>query len=282
MSGRTRKIILVVGVLVVLCGVAGILYPFIGAWINSGRMRKDIDDYKNEVAALEDTEAEEMLASARAYNDALYARTGGAVGTLTEEEEKTYQAQLAMSVTTIMGYLEIPKIGESLPIYHGTSEAALQEGVGHLEGSSLPVGGTSTHTVLTGHSGLPSKKILTELDRLENGDTFTVTVLNETLTYEVDGRTVLLPEDVDLTIREGADECTLVTCTPIGANTHRLLVHAHRVPTPETPAAEEGTETGAAAHSGFWPAVIIAAAAAVAVLILIVVIRRRKHVNGKS
>ena len=129
-----------------------------------------------------------------------------------------------------MGYIDIPEIKCTLPIYHGTSEAVLQVGVGHIEGSSLPVGGEGTHCVLSGHSGLPSAVLFTHLEDLDIGDLFTLQIMDETLTYEVDRFNRVLPHEMDLlTIEEGKDSCTLVTCTPYGVNTHRLLVHAHRV-----------------------------------------------------
>lgn len=260
MSDRTRKVILIIGVVIMLVGLGGILYPFVGEWINHGRYVRDVDDYRSQVDSMGDAKSQELLQGAYAYNDALFERTGGVISELTQEQRAAYDAALNMSATTIMGYIDLPKIGETLPIYHGTSEAVLQEGVGHLEGSSLPVGGASTHTVLTGHAGLPSKKIFTNLDQLEIGDTFTLTVLGRELTYQVDEIEVKLPEDVLLSVDQGADQCTLVTCTPIGANTHRLLVHALRVEDgagAETPA--EPDRLGAGFYIGVALAVLAAA-----------------------
>ncbi len=133
-----------------------------------------------------------------------------------------------------MGYIEIPGIEVSLPIYHGTSDGVLQVAVGHLQGSSLPVGGPSTHCVLSGHRGLPSAKLFTNLDQLAEGDIFMLRILNETLTYEVDQIHIVLPDEMgDLVVQEGQDHCTLITCTPYGVNTHRLLVRGKRIETPE-------------------------------------------------
>lgn len=229
MSDKIRKIVLIIGILITVGGIIGILYPFVGNYINSLNHKKIVNNYQAEVKAMGETEVQRLLREASEYNIRLFQR-GGKIINLSEEQSVEYKNTLNMSVTTIMGYIEIPKINVFLPIYHGTSESVLQAGIGHLEGSSLPIGGNDTNTVLTGHSGLPSNKMFTDLDQLREGDTFTITVLDNVVTYEVDRTEVRLPEDVDLTIEAGKDICTLITCTPIGVNTHRLLVHAHRVP----------------------------------------------------
>ncbi|MBQ1188425.1 MAG: class C sortase [Peptococcaceae bacterium] len=149
---------------------------------------------------------------------------------LTEEEKEIYEKTLDVSGTGIMGYIEIDSIDVSLPIYHGTEDSVLQIAVGHLDWSSLPVGGAGTHCVMSGHRGLPSAKLFTHLDELVEGDTFVVRVLDEVFTYEVDQILIVEPEDVSaLTIEPGNDLCTLVTCTPYGINSHRLLVRGHRI-----------------------------------------------------
>jgi sortase A len=208
-------------------GMCLLLYPSFSNWFNEGKQTEAITDYE---AILEDTSAEEIqsqLDNAKAYNQKL-AETGYTSFTLSEEEEVEYQNQLNLS--QIMGYIEIPSIRVKLPIYHGTSDEVLQVGAGHIEGSSLPVGGESTHCVLSGHRGLPSSKLFTDLDMLTIGDVFVITVLNETLTYEVDQVLIVDPDDTSaLGIVEGEDLCTLVTCTPYGINTHRLLVRGHRI-----------------------------------------------------
>jgi sortase A len=208
-------------------GMCLLLYPSFSNWFNEGKQTEAITDYE---AILEDTSAEEIqsqLDNAKAYNQKL-AETGYTSFTLSEEEEVEYQNQLNLS--QIMGYIEIPSIRVKLPIYHGTSDEVLQVGAGHIEGSSLPVGGESTHCVLSGHRGLPSSKLFTDLDQLTTGDVFVITVLNETLTYEVDQVLIVDPDDTSaLGIVEGEDLCTLVTCTPYGINTHRLLVRGHRI-----------------------------------------------------
>ena len=154
---------------------------------------------------------------------------------LTEEEQEEYQSLLNMDGTGIMGYIEIPNIKLSLPIYHGTEESVLQIAVGHLDWSALPVGGEGTHCVLSGHRGLPSAKLFTNLDQLREGDTFTLRALDEVLCYEVDQIRVVEPQDTDALLPEpGQDLCTLVTCTPYGVNTHRLLVRGHRIENPDS------------------------------------------------
>lgn len=143
---------------------------------------------------------------------------------------KSYEELLLAEDSGVMGYLEIEKIKLKLPIYHGVSEEALEDGVGHLEGTSLPVGGETTHAVLFGHRGLPSAKLFTDLDQLEAGDTFQITVLDRVLVYEVTQTEVVLPEELnDLAVEPGKDQVTLVTCTPYGVNSHRLLIHGERV-----------------------------------------------------
>ena len=173
-----------------------------------------------------------MWADALAYNAEL--RPGTAAYTPGETQSRAYSGLLNVDGSGIMGYIEIPKISVSLPIYHGTGEAVLQVGVGHLDWTSLPTGGEGTHTVLSGHRGLPSAKLFTHLDQMEVGDTFQLRILDEVLTYQVDQILIVLPEETsDLVIQKGKDYCTLITCTPYGINTHRLLVRGQRVETTE-------------------------------------------------
>ena len=215
-------------VLVLLAGLSLMLYPTVSDWWNSMHQSRAIASYSDMVAELDHSRFDELLAQARAYNETLLGRDGRFV--MSEEEQAVYDSLLDVSGTGIMGYVEIPKIDCSLPIYHGTSEGVLQIAVGHIEGSSLPTGGAGTHCVLSGHRGLPSARIFTSLDKLATGDTFMLHVLGETLTYEVDQILTVLPEDVSaLEIDPQADLCTLVTCTPYGINTHRLLVRGTRI-----------------------------------------------------
>lgn len=215
-------------VAVFMIGLCLLLYPTFSDYWNSFHQSRAIASYAEAVAAVEDVDYEQLLAGARAYNEALREKSNRWV--LSEEEEAEYSALLDVTGTGIIGYIEIPQINCSLPIYHGTDAGVLQIAIGHIEGSSLPIGGEGTHSVLSGHRGLPSAKLFTNLDELVEGDTFLIRVLDETLTYEVDQILIVEPDDLSaLEIEEGQDLCTLVTCTPYGINTHRLLVRGHRV-----------------------------------------------------
>ena len=219
-------------ILVLLAGVSLLLYPTVSDYWNARHASKAVADYTQNVQALDQDAYDELLAAAEDYNRSLLTRENGFF--LTEEQQAQYESLLDISGTGIMGYITIPRIGVALPIYHGTSDAVLQVAAGHLEGTSLPVGGESTHAVISAHRGLPSAKLFTHLDRLEVGDTFTITVLDRELTYEVDKISIVLPTEVDeLKVVDGKDYVTLMTCTPYGINTHRLLVRGHRVTAPE-------------------------------------------------
>ena len=219
-------------VLVLLVGLSLMLYPTVSDRWNAAHQSRAIATYSQTVAELDHTRYDELLAQAQAYNAALTNRPGRFM--MTDEERAVYESVLDVSGTGIMGYVEIPRIECSLPIYHGTSEGVLQIAVGHIEGSSLPTGGLGTHCVLSGHRGLPSARLFTSLDKMEVGDTFMLHVLDETLTYEVDQILIVEPQDVSaLELDPLADLCTLVTCTPYGINSHRLLVRGHRIETVE-------------------------------------------------
>lgn len=225
-----RRITNVIFILVFLTGLGFLLYPTVSDRWNRMHQTRAITAYAEAAASMDDADYEKVMAAARAYNGELAAR-GGSV-TLTEEEKAAYEAQLNITGQGIMGYIDIPKINCYLPVYHGTTEGVLQTSVGHLEGSSLPVGGESTHCVLSGHRGLPSARLFTDLDQMITGDMFMVCVLDEVLTYEVDQILVVLPEETEaLAIETGKDYCTLVTCTPYGVNSHRLLVRGRRTDT---------------------------------------------------
>ncbi len=212
-------------------GLALVLYPTFSDWWNSFHQSRAITDYTQEIANMDDAKYEQFLREAREYNEALTKRIGTRF-MLSEEELLEYNAVLDVSGTGIMGYIEIPVLQTKLAVYHGTGDAVLASGVGHIEGSSLPVGGESTHCVLSGHRGLPSAKLFTNLDQLVEGDLFLLHTLDETLTYEVDQIRIVEPREIgDLYIEEGMDYCTLVTCTPYSINTHRLLVRGHRIET---------------------------------------------------
>ena len=215
-------------IVVFFVGLSVLLYPTVSDYWNSLHQSRAIATYSDAVEEMDTSDYERMWAEADAYNEKLY-ESGHGLG-LAEDEKEEYESILDVSGTGIMSYIEIPSIKCSLPIYHGTDEAVLQIAVGHIEGSSLPVGGVNTHCVLSGHRGLPSAKLFSDLDKLEEGDLFMIRTLDQTLTYEVDQIRIVLPEEIDdLKIVEGEDLCTLVTCTPYGINTHRLLVRGHRV-----------------------------------------------------
>ena len=215
-------------VLILLTGVSLLLYPTVSDYWNSFHQSKAIASYVEAVAEIDNTDYEKMWQEAVAYNEKLKDNSGRWMPT--DEELEEYERLLNVSDTGIMGYIEIPKIKVSLPIYHGTDEAILQIAIGHIPGSSLPVGGKGTHCVVSGHRGLPLAKLFTDLDQLEEGDLFMMRILDETLTYEVDQVRIVEPEELsDLEIDEDKDLCTLVTCTPYGINSHRFLVRGHRV-----------------------------------------------------
>ena len=218
----------VILILVMIAGLSLLLYPSVSDYWNSFHQTQAIASYTEEVSGLNEVEYDKLWAEAQEYNEKLAKQDS--IFMLPEAQKKEYTKLLDISGTGIMGYIEIPSIRCSLPIYHGTEESALQIAVGHLEWSSLPVGGESTHCVLSGHRGLPSAKLFTNLDQLKEGDVFLLRVLDEVLTYEVDQILIVEPQETDsLTIEEGKDLCTLVTCTPYGINTHRLLVRGHRI-----------------------------------------------------
>ncbi len=214
--------------LIFLVGLSLLLYPTVSDYWNSLHQSRAIATYAETVADIQDDEYEEIINAARDYNNRL--RERDTHWTLTEEELSDYNAQLNVSGTGVMGYIDIPSIDCTLPLYHGTDEAVLQIAVGHIEGSSLPIGGLGTHCVLSGHRGLPSARLFTDLDKLVVGNTFVIRTLDETITYEVDQILIVLPHETEaLAIEEDKDLCTLVTCTPYGVNSHRLLVRGHRV-----------------------------------------------------
>lgn len=228
MKRKANHITTIVLVLILLVGLSLLLYPSVSDYWNSFHSSRAISAYAEDVANLDEAQYEEMWSAARAYNRALAERSTNFA--LSDAQKEEYEKLLDISGVGIMGYLEIPELNMSLPIYHGTEESVLQIAAGHLEWSSLPVGGESSHCVISGHRGLPSAKLFTDLDKLQEGDVFVLRVLDEVLTYEVDQIRVVEPSQVsDLEIVEGSDLCTLVTCTPYGINTHRLLVRGHRI-----------------------------------------------------
>ncbi len=215
-------------ILIFLVGLSLVLYPTVADYWNSLHQSRAIATYAEEVANIDTEKYAAVWQDAIAYNQNLRERDN--IFLLSETQKTQYDALLNIGGNGVMGYIEIPSIGVSLPVYHGTDEAVLQIAIGHLEWTSLPVGGASSHCVVSGHRGLPSAKLFTNLDQLEIGDTFLFRILDETLTYEVDQILIVLPHETDaLHIEEGKDLCTLVTCTPYGINSHRMLVRGHRV-----------------------------------------------------
>lgn len=217
--------------LLVLSAVVGmglLLYPTFADWWNSFHQSRAVASYMEAVADLDTSKYDDILASADKYNARL-AKTG-CLWKMTDAQKKAYAAELNVNNTGIMGYIDIPKIHVQLPVYHGIDDSVLQVAIGHLEGTSLPVGGPSTHCSVSGHRGLPSARLFTDLDKMVEGDTYTLTVLNRTTTYQVDQIRVVEPTDLSsLQIEKNKDYCTLITCTPYGINTHRLLIRGHRV-----------------------------------------------------
>lgn len=212
-----------------LVGIFLLLYPSVANYWNSFHQSRAIASYTEIVSNMSREDYKEILDSAREYNKGI--TETGIRWVFTDADKVAYEKELKIDDSGIMGYVSIPKFHIRAPIYHGTDETILQIAIGHIENSSLPVGGKGTHTMISGHRGLPSARLFTDIDKMKEGDTWTITVLNETMTYECDQIRIVLPEDLsDLTIEEDKDLCTLITCTPYGVNTHRLLVRGHRVP----------------------------------------------------
>ena len=229
-SKKKRDIITtVVFGFIFLAGLSVMLYPTFSNWWNRNMTTHSITTYKEAVAEMDNDETEQILAEAHAYNEQLaqlYAPF------TSFDAIPGYDDLLDISGSGVMGYVSIPNINVELPIYHGTSEGVLQIASGHIQGSSLPVGGASTHAVISGHRGLPSARLFTDLDQIVEGDTFTINVLNEVYTYEVERILIILPTETDkLAIFPGEDIVTLMTCTPYGVNSHRLLIRGHRIET---------------------------------------------------
>lgn len=267
-------------VLALLAGLSLLLYPTVSDYWNSLHASQAVATYAEDVKSIDKTQYDELLAAAHSYNESLHTRTNDFY--LTDEQQAAYDTLLNIGQTGIMGYIEIPVIKLSLPIYHGTSDSVLQIAVGHLDWTSLPVGGTGTHCVLSGHRGLPSAKLFTNLDQMKTGDTFVIRVLDEVLTYEVNQILIVEPNDTSaLTIEAGKDLCTLVTCTPYGINSHRLLVRGHRVE--NTPEAKMIRVVADALQ--IEPLIVAPVVAAPVLLILFVMLmlpKRKKHIEKEK
>ena len=278
MKKNKNRITTLLLALVFLAGLSLLLYPTVSDYWNSFHASRAVAAYAQEVADLNGAEYDRLLAAARDYNARVPERSN--TFALTEAEQAEYQSLLNMDGTGIMGYIEIPNIKLSLPIYHGTEESVLQIAVGHLDWSALPVGGEGTHCVLSGHRGLPSAKLFTNLDQLREGDTFTLRALDEVLCYEVDQIRVVEPQDTDALLPEpGQDLCTLVTCTPYGVNTHRLLVRGHRIENPDSADAIRVTSDAMQIEPILVAPAVGVPLALLAVAALLLSDRRRKRKN---
>lgn len=264
-------------ILVFCIGLSLLLYPTVSDYWNSLHQSGIIASYSEAVAQIDSDRYDAIWESAHVYNAEL-AETGN-TWILTESQRADYESQLNISVNGAISYIEIPAINCSLPIYHGTDDAVLQVAIGHFEGSSLPTGGESTHCVLSGHRGLPSAQLFSRLDKLVVGDLFYLQTLDQTLTYEVDLISIVLPNEMDLlTIQEGEDLCTLVTCTPYGVNSHRLLVRGHRVENQQV----KKTQRITADATQIEPMVVapVAAVPMLLVMLVLLMITTRKKRKG--
>ena len=226
--------------LIFFIGLSLLLYPTFADWWNSFHQSRAVASYVEQVANMDDDQYQEIWNAAWNYNRSLIDRPNDYL--LSDEQRQHYNSLLNVGGNGIMGYIEIPKIDIVYPIYHGTDEAVLQIAIGHLDWTSMPVGGEGSHCVVSGHRGLPSARLFTDLDQMEIGDTFLLRVLDEVLTYEVDQIKIVEPQETDdLLIVEGEDLCTLITCTPYGINSHRMLVRGHRIETEEVRAVRRVT-----------------------------------------
>jgi len=285
-AGRRRPPSLLsatLAVVLVLAGIAVMMYPAAASWFSALQQRDQLHGYAQQVERTDPGLLADLLADARRYNESLSGIaledpfTHAASGPL-DDAALDYLGQLTASPGDVMAELRIPGVAALLPVYHGTTAATLERGVGHLYGSSLPVGGPGTHAVLTGHRGYPEATLFSDLDKLGEGDRFTLTTLGETLVYRVTGIQVVEPDDTaSLAIVAGRDLVTLITCTPLGVNTHRLLVHAERV----VVAGDEATAADVVEIPvGFpWWAVVLAVALLVCVAVLIAVARQRSRTS---
>lgn len=258
-------------VIVLIVGLGIFLYPTISAWYNSFHESRVIEGYNSALGAMKKEDFEKYWEAADKYNDKLAMMSTNF--NLSDSDMAEYKKLLDPTNTGVMGYIVIPSINLNCPVYHGTDEATLAVGIGHLAGSSLPTGGENTHTVLSGHRGLPSATLFTNLDRLTIGDTFELHIMDRTITYQVDRILTVLPEETDsLAITQGQEYCTLVTCTPYGINTHRLLVRGHKV--------ENGKTERKYISADAQPVDPVAVAAVIAAIIIVLLVTRQLVVNA--
>ncbi len=275
-----RRLIIFLWSLVLIAGVCIMLYPTVSSLVNARNASQTIVEYEEIVAELSEEEIAAIIQAATIYNIRLAASPVVMTEPFDQETVRVategYADVLNLDGEGLMGYIDIPLIGVHLPIYHGTTTEVLARSVGHLEGTSVPVGGNTTHTVLSAHRGLTEARLFTDLDQLEVGDTFSITVLTEVLTYQIYDIEVVVPTDVSsLNIQEDRDLCTLVTCTPLGINTHRMLVHAERIETPDEEV-EEATLVQSAVFS-WWYFIAGGVVALIALIILVKLVRKSRR-----
>lgn len=284
MKKLINKIITVLLVVVLLAGLSLLLYPTVSNYYHSYLQSQVIVEYASQVDEMESEVYRQLWEAAEAYNAALLERSSEF--SLPRELEEQYYTMLDATGQGIIGYIEIPSINVTLPIGHGTEEDVLKDSVGHLEWSSLPVGGESTHCVLSGHRGLPSSELFTNIDHLENGDVFYIHVLGQTLTYMVDHIAVVEPDDFTfLGVEQGEDLVTLITCTPYGINSHRLLVRGARVEEAETEtsvSAPENNKTPTVDLMVVIPVALVILAAAVVLFLIIDSGKKKKNRKGNG
>ncbi len=267
-------------IIMLIVGVGLIVYPTVADAWNRHVASRAIAGYTQQVADTPKEDREAQLEKAANYNASLVGQGNGRF-LPNAEEKKEYNSILDVSGTGIMGYISIPAIHARLPIYHGTDEAVLQIAAGHYEGSSFPIGGESTHAVITGHTGLPSAQLFTGIDGMKEGDKFSITVYDQVLTYEVEERQVVLPTNVKpLAIQEGRDLVSLITCTPYGVNSHRLILTAHRIPTPENSKEVEVNPEQAIMSDVLITALVILGVAGSMVFIVVHSRRRKRRVQA--
>lgn len=242
-SNALLNVMIAISAIAMIGALGLIAYPTFSDWWNRMHQSYAVAGYVKQTKDMSGAERKAMLKAAHEYNERLAAN--GDRWHMTDAQKREYDETLDVTGTGIMGYVTIPRIKVKLPVYHGTSDGVLQIAAGHLAGTSLPVGGATTHAVVSGHTGLPSARLLTGLDELQKGDTFAFHVLDQTYTYQVDQISVVLPSEISkLNIESGADYATLITCTPYGVNSHRLLVRGHRIPNPKVPDTTQYDEPG--------------------------------------
>ena len=270
--------------LVVLIGLGALLYPWVSNEINKRYQSRVIDDYVANVEAAPNEAVSRQLESAAQFNRVLWEENGSTLGLYNAELKGRYGQELDPDGNGVMGYISIPAIHANLPLRHGTQDEVLTNAIGHMEGTSLPVGGENTHAVLSGHRGLASSTLFTDLDQMAVGDVFYIHVLQETLAYQVDQVVTVLPEETrELAITPGEDYVTLLTCTPYGINSHRLLVRGARIPyTPEQEAAIQQSGGRSFVELATWALVAGFIVLAALLVLLIPFYYRRKARNGRS